>query len=439
MTVADGEPAAECFGCATSREQASIVYKQMKELVQASPHLSQMLEVVESRKTIACTPTNSFWRVISSDAGRQEGLNIHSLCYDEIHQAKDRKLWGAVRYGGISRAQSLILAITTAGTDRASVCYELHEHALKCMVDPSFDDQFFAFVAGATIEDDYRDPEVWRAANPSFGVTMDEESFKADVRDAEGSKARLADFLRYRLNVWVQGSNKFVDLTRWERCKRGYPAPATSREWYCGLDLAQTWDVNAFVAVSKAIDEETGDEVFDVICKFWIPEDNAAQRRDEVPYVLWARDPRSGLTLTPGDTCDYEFIRRDILEFAKKHQIAKIAADPYNAHHLQQQLQGEGLNMIGFSQTFSSLNHSTKLLDTLIAQGRLRTGDNPILNNHASNCVLRTNSEGYIKIQKPGPMSSARVDGMAALTMAVGLANDASAGARMPDPEIIVL
>jgi phage terminase large subunit-like protein len=302
MLVADGEPAAECFGCATSREQASIVYKQMKELVQASPHLSQLLEVVESRKTIACIPTNSFWRVISSDAGRQEGLNIHSLCYDEIHQAKDRKLWSAVRYGGIARAQSLILAITTAGTDRASVCYELHEHALKCMVDPAYDDQFFAFVAGATIEDDYRDPEVWRAANPSFGITMDEESFKADVRDAEGSKARLADFLRYRLNVWVQGSNKFVDLTRWERCKRGYPTPATNREWYCGLDLAQTWDVNAFVAVSKAIDEENGDEVFDVICRFWIPEDNAAQRRDEVPYVLWARDPRSGLTLTPGDT-----------------------------------------------------------------------------------------------------------------------------------------
>jgi phage terminase large subunit-like protein len=440
MLVADGEPAAECFGCATSREQASIVYKQMKELVQASPHLTQMLEVVESRKTIACAPTNSFWRVISSDAGRQEGLNIHSLCYDEIHQAKDRKLWGAVRYGGISRAQSLILAITTAGTDRASVCYELHEHALKCMVDPNFDPQFFAFVAGATIDDDYRDPTVWRAANPSFGVTMDEESFKADVLDAEGSKARLADFLRYRLNVWVQGSNKFVDLTRWERCKRGYEPPAPSRVWHCGLDLAQTWDVNAFVAVSKTIDEENGDEVFDVICRFWIPEDNAAQRREEVPYVLWARDAaRSGLTLTPGDTCDYDFIKRDILAFAKTHQVAKIATDPHNAHHLQQQLQAEGLNVLGFSQTFQSLNGPTKLMDTLIAQGRLRTSDNPILNSHASNCVVRTNSEGYIKIQKPSPMSPARVDGMVALSMALALASDADAGTKMPDPEIIVL
>lgn len=440
MTVADGEASAECFGAANSREQASIVYKQMKELVEASPHLSEMLEIVDSRKTITCVPTNSFWKVISSDAGRQEGLNIHSLCYDEIHQAKDRKLWGAVRYGGISRSQSLILAITTAGTDRTSICYELHEHALKCMQDPHHDPQFFGYVAGAALEDDYRDPEVWRAANPSFGVTMDEESFKADVREAEGNNSKLADFLRYRLNVWIQGSNKFVDLTRWERCKRDFPPPDKSRAWYCGLDLAQTWDVNAFVAVSKIADEETGEDVFDVICKFWIPEDNAMQRREEVPYTLWARDnKKTGLLMTPGDTCDYEFIRRDILQFAKDHQVRKIAADPHNAHHLQQQLQAEGLDVIGFSQHFSQMNSPTRALETLIAQGRLRTADNPILNWMASNCVTRTNSDGYIKIVKPSAMSPQRVDGVVALVMALALASDAEAGMRQPDPEIIVL
>lgn len=439
MTVCDGEPAAECFGCATSREQASILYKQMKELVQASPDLSKLLEIVESRKTIACPPTNSFWRVISSDAGRQEGLNIHSLCYDEIHQAKDRKLWSAVRYGGISRSQSLILAITTAGVDRASVCYELHEHALRCMADPAFDDQFFAYVTGAAPEDDYRDPEVWKAANPSFGVTMDEESFKADARDADGSKARLGDFLRYRLNVWIQGSNKFVDLTRWERCRRVYPGPHPSRVWYCGLDLAQTWDVNAFVAVSKAVDDETGEEVYDVACRFWIPEDNAVSRRDEVPYVLWSKEPSTGLTLTPGDTCDYEFIKRDILAFSRTHQVAKIAVDPHNAHYLQQQLQAEGLQVVGFSQKAAAMNPAVKLLDSLISQGRLRTANNPILDNHAANCTVRANSDGYLKIMKPSPMSSARVDGMVALAMAAALAGDSEFAQKTPEPEVIVI
>jgi phage terminase large subunit-like protein len=434
MTVADGEAAAECFGCATSRDQAGIVYKQMKELVESSPLLSRRLEIIDSRKTIACAPTNSFWRVISSDSNRAEGLNIHSLCYDELHSAKDRRLWDSIRFGGISRSQSLVCAITTAGFDRSSICWELHEHALKVMQDQSVDPQFFGFVAGATLEDDYRDPEVWKAANPSFGVTMDAETFAADVKEVDGSQTKLASLLRYRLNVWVQGTNKFVDLTRWDKCKGQSEPFDSSRVWHCGLDLAQTWDINAFVAVSK-----THDDCFDVICKFWIPADNAEQRREEVPYVMWARSPATGLVMTPGDTCDYDFIKRDILAFAKKHQVSKIATDPYNAHHLQQQLQAEGLNVLGFSQTFRAMNAPTRLLETLISQGRLRTSDNPVLNWMAGNCTVRTNSDGYIKISKPGVTSPHRVDGMVALVMALALANEAESGVKTPEPEIIVL
>jgi phage terminase large subunit-like protein len=298
MTVCDGEPAAECFGCGNSREQAGIVYKQIKELVQASPTLSNRLEVIDSRKTIVCVPTNSFWRVISSDSGRQEGLNIHSLCYDEIHQARDRKLWDALRWGGISRSQSMILAITTAGVDRNSICWELHEQAIKVMEDPSHDPQFFGYVRAALPTDDYRDPEVWKAANPSFGITMDEEGFRADVNDAAQSNSRLASFLRYRLNVWSQGdANKFVKLDQWDRCKGEVGHVGSDRVWYAGLDLAQTWDCNAFVAVSK-----DPDGVFDVMCRFWIPGQNAGVRaeKDGVPYPTWAADPANHLTMTPG-------------------------------------------------------------------------------------------------------------------------------------------
>jgi phage terminase large subunit-like protein len=435
MLIADGEPSAECFGAANSRDQASIVYKQMKELVQASPYLSSMLEIVDSRKTIACVPTNSFWRVISSDAGRQEGLNIHSLCYDEIHQSRDRALWDAVRYGSISRSQGLVLAITTAGVDRDSIGYELHTQAVKVMEDPTYDHQFFGYVRAASPDDDYRSPSVWKAANPSFGVTMDEETFKADVMEAERSGgSKLAGFLRYRLNLWVHGENKFVNLTQWEKCRGRSGHLDKSRVWYCGLDLAQTWDVNAFCAVSRA-----SDDVYDCLWRFWIPADNASQRREEVPYVIWAKDPENGLVMTPGDTCDYEFIKRDILEFAKERQVARVFCDPHNAHYLTQQLQAEGLVVLGCSQSYASLNSSTKLLETLIAQGRLRTQDNPIVNWMASNAVTKTNAEGYIKIVKPSSTSPNRVDGMVALVMALAAASDAEAAAKSPDPEIIVI
>ena len=435
--VADGpEQAAECFGCATSREQAGIVYKQIKELVQASPVLSSMLEVIDSRKTITYVPTNSFWKVISSDAGRQEGLNIHSLCYDEIHSARDDKLWRALRYGGISRSQSLILAITTAGVDKNSIGYELHDHALKVMADPGYDEQFFAYVAAAAPEDDYRDPEVWKAANPSWNVTMDEDSFKADVREAEQSNSKLSSFLRYRLNVWVAGENKFIKTDQWEKCRgmSGHLGP--ERVWFAGLDLAQTWDCNAFVAVSKG-----EDDVFDVLCRFWIPGENAGVRsqKDGVPYTVWAKDPRIGLCMTPGDTCDYDYIRRDILQFCKERTVRMVAVDPHNSHYLVQQLQAEGLFVQGFSQSFNSLNTPTKNLETLVAQAGLRTNDNPVLNWMAGNATTKENAEGYIKVVKPSPMSPSRVDGIVALIMALAIAKDSESAPKQPEPEILII
>jgi len=311
----------------------------------------------------------------------------------------------------------------------------LHSQAIKVMEDPSYDHQFFAYVRAASQDDDYRSPSVWKAANPSFGVTMDEETFKADVLEAERSGgSKLAGFMRYRLNIWVHGENKFVNLTQWDRCKGKSGYLDKSRVWYCGLDLAQTWDVNAFVAVSKA-----SDDVYDCLFRFWIPADNAHQRREEVPYVLWAKDEATGLVMTPGDTCDYEFIKRDILAFAKERQVAKVLCDPHNAHYLTQQLQAEGLTVLGFSQSFASMNSSTRMLETLISQGRLRTQDNPVINWMAGNAVTKTSAEGYIKIVKPASTSPARVDGMVALVMALAGAGDAEAAAKSPEPEILVL
>lgn len=436
LTAADREPAAEVYVCATSRDQAGIIYRQLAELVKSSSALAELLEIIDSRKTITCVPTNSFCRVISSDSARAEGLNIHGLLYDELHAAKDRKLWDAVRYGGASRSQPLILSITTAGADKASICWEQHEYALRVQADPGVDPSFFAYVRAATIDDDYSDPAVWRAANPSFGITMDEDSFKADVAEAKLSNSKLSSFLRYRLNIWSSGENKFIDPAKWGLCT-GMSGPIDARTtWYAGLDLAQTWDCNAFVAVSKA-----ADGVFDVVCRFWIPGDNAHDRsvKEGVPWERWAEDPKQGVCLTPGNTVDYDFIRRDILAFCKERTVRKIATDPHNSHYLVQQLQAEGLDVVGFSQTPASMNTPTKNLDNLIINSRLRTNENKVLTWMAENAAVIENASGHVKVSKPSPKSHARVDGIIALIMALALAADADAAPPTPEPEILVL
>jgi phage terminase large subunit-like protein len=93
MTAFDSEPGAEVYGAACDREQAGIIYREAASMVRASPALSKHLEVIDSRKTIIHKASNSFYRVLSADAFRAEGLNIHALLFDELHAQRDRRLW----------------------------------------------------------------------------------------------------------------------------------------------------------------------------------------------------------------------------------------------------------------------------------------------------------------------------------------------------------
>jgi len=202
LTGFDGEPGAECYGAACDREQAGIIYREAASMVRASPALSRYFDVIDSRKTIIHKASNSFYRVLSADAFRAEGLNIHALLFDELHAQRDRRLWDALRYGGAARRQPLLLSITTAGYDRKSICWEQHQYAERCMADPSVDPAFFGCIyAGPPdcgADGSWKEERVWRMANPSLGETITLESFKADAREAEQSPSKLNSFLRYR-------------------------------------------------------------------------------------------------------------------------------------------------------------------------------------------------------------------------------------------------
>jgi len=85
------------------------------------------------------------------------------------------------------------------------------------------------------------------------------------------------------------------------------------------------------------------------------------------------------------------------------------------------------------------MNAGCKLVETTVAQSRLRTGGNKVLTWMAGNATVKQNADGYIKIVKPSPNSSARVDGIIALAMALAMAEEDATRPPPPAPEIFVL
>jgi len=424
MTAFDSEPGAEVYGAACDREQAGIIYREAASMVRASPALSRHLEVIDSRKTIVHKASNSFYRVLSADAFRAEGLNIHALLFDELHAQRDRRLWDALRYGGAARRQPLLLSITTAGYDRKSICWEQHAYAERCIADPTVDPAFYGCIYAAAPEDDWKDPATWHKANPSLGHTITEESFAADAREAEQSPSKLNSFLRYRLNVWTTQDVRWLSPDSWAKCGKPLDADLAKREWYAGLDLASTTDLSALVLVSQA-----SDGTFDVLPFFWVPSLNAPERalRDKVPYLDWIRDGH--IRATDGNVTDYDVIRRDINELAKQYNIRQLGIDRWNATQLATQLQGDGVNVVGYGQGYASMTSPCRQLEALVLSERIRHGNHPVLGWMAANVAVQTDHQGNMKPSKA--KSTERIDGIVALVMALGL----HATATAPPPE----
>jgi len=422
LLVADGEPGAEVYSAAADRDQASIVYGEAERMVMSSPALSRRLRVIPSRKTILFPRTNSVYRALSADVPTKEGLNIHGLIFDELHAQKSRELFDTLRYGGAARRQPLLVSITTAGFDRNSICWEQHEYARKVLKGIVEDESFFAYIRAANEDpnegpvDDWTSREAWYKANPSLGVTISEEAFAAECREAQEKPTLQNSFKRYRLNIWTSADVRWMPMDKWDFSEGSVdPRMLVGKPCFGGLDLSTTLDITACVFVFP-----WDDGIYKVHPLFWIPEENMRERstRDRVPYEVWARQ---GLVrTTPGNVVDYAWIEKDILEFAERHKVEEIAYDQWNATEIIQRLTDAGLVMVPIRQGFASMSGPMKQTEALVYAGKLHHGGNPVLRWMADNVQASIDPAGNMKPDKG--RSRERIDGIVAAIMALGRA-----------------
>ncbi len=415
--VADNEPGAEVFSAAADRDQAAIVFGESANMVESSHELQARLEVVRSRKRIVYRRARSFYQALSADVPNKEGLNAHYILFDELHAQRTRDLFDTLRYAGAARRQPLFLMVTTAGYDRHSICYEQYDYAKKVLAGITEDLSFFVYIAEAADDDDWKDEEVWRQANPSLGVTITLDSFTQDFREAQDSVTKENRFRRYRLNQWTEQDVRWLKMEKWDACATPVDAEAlVGQECYAGLDLAVSQDLNALVLLFPKDDEE-----YILLPFFWAPRECAIQRerRDRAPYLTWAR--QGLIELTDGDVADYQVIRRRINELANMYAICELAVDRlFQGVQLCTELGQDGLEVVPFGQGYYSMAAPTAEFERLLIGRKLAHGGHPILRWMASNVTVETDSAGNIKPSKK--KSTERIDGIVAAVMALGRA-----------------
>ena len=410
----DGEASAEVYGCANDRNQASIVFDVAKRMVEKSPALLRRSKIAAATKRIVNYRNAGFYQVLSAETGTKHGLNISGLVFDEIHAQPNRKLYDVMTKGsGDAREQPLFFIITTAGTDKESICYELHTKALDIMNGRKIDNSFYPVIYGLSDEDDWNDEANWYKANPSLGYTISIDRVRDAYKDALDNPAEENVFKQLRLNIWTNSAVAWIPDHIYERGNLKIDFSALEgRDCYAGLDLSSTSDITAFVLVFPPRSES---EKYIVLPFFWLPEETLELRcrRDHVLYDVWQR--QGYINTTEGNVIHYGFIERFIERLGEKYHIIEIAYDRWNATQMVQNLEDMGFTMVPFGQGFKDMSPPSKELYKLLMEGNINHGGNPVLKWMAQNVVMRQDPAGNIKPDKE--RSVEKIDGIVALIM----------------------
>ena len=438
LLYADNEPSAEVYGAAADRQQASIVFDVANQMVQMTPALMKRSKIMSAGKRIVNYNNQGFYQVLSAEVGTKHGLNVSGLVLDEVHAQPNRHLYDVLTKGsGDAREQPLFFLITTAGTEKESICYELHMKSVDLLADRKVDPTFYPVVFGLTDEDDWHDEANWYKANPSLGQTIQIDRVRDAYQEALQNPAEENVFKQLRLNMWVSSLTRFIPEQVFDQGNEPIDMDALiGRECYGGLDLSSTGDITALVLAFPPRNET---EKYILLPFFWIPEDTIPirVRRGNVPYDVWQK--QGYLYATPGNVVDYDHIEKTILELSTKYHILEIAVDRWNATMLVEHLQNEGLTPFFFGQGFKDMSPATKEFYKLLMQARVIHGGNPVLRWMAGNVVVETDAAENIKVTKA--KSPEKIDGIVASILAIDRAvrNQSDSGSVYDERGILVL
>ncbi len=412
LLTADGEPGAHCYSAATTGEQAREVFDVARNMALREPEFLLRFGVDVGKHDITVGGTASSFKPLNAEGSTLDGLNIHAGVVDEVHAHKTRALWDVLDSATGARSQPMLSAITTAGSDRSGICYELRSYTIKVLQRVIDDETWFGIIFTIDDGDVWHDPAVWRKANPNLGVSVKLDDMEAACKKALAMPSSQANFLTKRLNVWVSSESAWMDMMAWEKCADHSLTLEKVQHLPCWvpLDLASKVDV---AAAPRIFYDEEADHYY-LVSRFWLPE-RAVESGRNSQYDGWRRSGH--LTVTDGDVIDFDQIEEELRADVCTLDVQELPYDPWQATQLATRLLGEGAPMVEYRQTVQNMSEAMKTVEALVLQKKLSHDGNPMMSWMFSNVVCHRDVKDNIYPRKERDEN--KIDGPVAVIMGV--------------------
>jgi len=374
-----GEPGAEVYAAAASRDQARVVFDQARSFVEASPLLSDWLTPM--RSVITCPSTGGVFRVLSSDAPLQHGLNPSLVVIDELHAHRDPELYYALTTGQLARENPMVVSITTAGFDRQSICWqvydrgrELEREGVEAMRRERFLFRWWQAPDGCRVDDE----EAWAQANPSSWITTE------DLR-RESRRLPESVFRRLHLNQWTEAGELWLPPDAWEACRDESTEIPRGADVVLGVDIGTVSDDSAVV-------------------RLW--------RRPDGRVVVEAEvfAPKGDGTAMELSTVDAAIHR-----MAGEYRVRAVVFDEWAFERSAQDFEDLGLLMIKQPMSVERMSRDSQHLYDAIVQRRIAHDGDPVLAAHVRAGAVKRHERGWRLVKGK---AKRKIDALIALALA---------------------
>ena len=423
----DDEPGAQVYNLAINRTQVmKLSYRAAIEMSEKDPELSAMLHVKKSMADmkIECKETSSFFEPLTSKPDRLDGFNVHMAINDETKDWTQHEIYDLMEDGTATRTQPLLYNVTTAGDNRQSLGYKKREYSLKILEQVIDNDMFFCVIYTIDEEDmeQWDEIDIWKKANPNFGVSVRETYFKSQITRGRESHVKKMDVLTKNLNVWVNAAASWMNMDYWNTCGDDHLTIDDVKHLpaIIAIDLASKVDLAAVMLMFY--DHEL--EKFYFFLRSYLPEeylgDNADQSKEErankKEYRSWA--DQGYITLTPGYKIDQDFIKQDVLDLVRSYQVERIAYDPFQATKLVTEFEKEDLPVVEYRHIVNNMSEPMKELEALVLSGGLTHNENPVFTWMINNVVAKEDVKRNIYPRRKD--DDAKIDGAITAIMCLG-------------------
>jgi len=360
----------QIYSAAADKEQARIIFKTVKKMIELEPELKDILEVYQN--TIYNPLTGSVYRALSSEAYTKEGLNSTFIVIDELHAQPNRELYDVLSLSTGAREEPLLVAITTAGSKydsngKDSVCYDMYNRGIQIAKGEIKDDTFFFAWWQGSDKLNYKEYENWSLANPSLGDILSVEDMESAVRLTPEN-----EFKTKRLNMWVSTGQAWIPSDAWNALTLKNRGKIQGEEVVLAFDGSFSNDATAIIGWYLG-----GDKPHLKIVGLW-----------EIPEV----DP------DPMWTVPIAEVEKTLIDEYRSTdtKTIEICFDPARWARTFMILEEEGMPVISYPNSAERMCPATqRFYEAVMNQSFTHDGD-PRLARHIANCVTKTSSRGLM-------------------------------------------